>query len=276
MRAHQQASASRHPPGDGMGDGIDVRRGSSAPARRRAAASPRGGAVRPPRGCRGRCRCARRFFVARASASCQLHIDLDDTRQRAGRRPQPSPLNEPEQLGDVVGVGAPRRPRGVLALEIQTVLREVLERSAAQVDRRRERVADGRAPAAWPAYDPPLLPGRTSISPTASSTRRASRNVGRPTPNSSQSCAPRKASGRSGSVRNRSPRATDRRHRRTNERAAPCRNPTPSSHQSSHFLLPESHLVLTMVLPYIPRQGRSDPRLYDLLLRNLLTAAFRC
>ena len=37
------------------------------------------------------------------------------------------------------------------------------------------------------AYEPPLLPGRTSISPTASSDRSASRRVGRPTPNSSHS-----------------------------------------------------------------------------------------
>ena len=68
------------------------------------------------------------------------HVDLHDVGARAASAPRRRGL----QLRDVARVRAPRRPRRVLGLEVHPVLGEVLERRAAQVHQRGERVTERR------------------------------------------------------------------------------------------------------------------------------------
>ena len=164
----------------------------------------------------------RRFLVARASVSCQ-RTSISATSGSASAAAARASSTSASSARQVAPVGAPRGPGGVLALEVDPELGQVLERGPAQVHQRRQRVADRR------------LRGRHRVGAAALARadlddpdrlQRAQRLAqGRP-PDAellAQLALARAAARRGGCGRSRSPRAAARRRRRTSGRAGPCR-----------------------------------------------------
>ena len=85
----------------------------------------------------------RRFLVARASASCQ-RTSSSASSPRGAAPPRAPRRRSPRARATSRRVRAPRGPGRVLALEVDAELGQVLERGAAQVHERGERVAEGR------------------------------------------------------------------------------------------------------------------------------------
>ena len=151
-------------------------------------------------------------------------VDLGDVGRVASAAAARASSTSASSAAQVAAVGAARGPGGVLALEVDAELRQVLERGAAQVHERRQRVADGRlrrrhrvgaaALARADLDDPDRL-------------QRAQRLAQRRPPDAellAQLALAGQPLAGPDAARSRSPRAAARRRRRTSGRAGPCRN----------------------------------------------------